>query len=158
MENAGRHTVVAHGRVTIREHRLRGAREGRHGLQVLSFERLAARLAGGMAQPVNEEALREAIKSVLPGSVLGELDGIKDLPGMVSAASDTLRKAWRAGVDLQVRAEEHPRLRSIANLEAAVVAALSPAMMRPADLVAAGRARLEYAPALFRVRRNRRYH
>ena len=29
------------------------------------------------------------------------------------------------------------------------MAALSPAMMRPADLVAAGRARLEYAPALF---------
>ena len=80
---------------------------------------------------------------------LGELDGIKGLPGMVGAAADTLRKAWRAGVDLQARAGEHPRLQSIARLEAAVVDALPPAMMRPADLVAAGRARLNHAPALF---------
>ena len=149
MEDVGRHTIVAHGRVTMREHQLRGAREGRHGLQVLSFERLAARLAGGLTQPVNDEALQEAIKSVLPASVLGELDGIKDLPGMVNAASDTLRKAWRAGLDLQARVGEHPRLRSIASLENAVVAALPPSMMRPADLVAAGLARLDHAAALF---------
>ena len=86
---------------------------------------------------------------VLPGSVLGELDGIKDLPGMVSAAADTLRKAWRADVDLQGRAAEHPRLRSIANLEAAVEAALPPSMMKPADLVAAGLAQLDHAKTLF---------
>ncbi len=115
----------------------------------MTFERLVSRLAGGLAQPVNDDALREAIGAVLPETALGELDGIKGLPGMVVAAADTLRKAWRAGVDLQERAGEHPRLQSIASLEAAVLEALPPAMMRPSDLVAAGRARLEHAPALF---------
>ena len=134
----------------MRELRLEAARERRHGLQIMTFEQLAARLAGGLAQPVDDDALREVtIKDVLPETGLGELDGIKALPGMVGAAADTLRKAWRAGVDLQARAGEHPRLHSIASLEAAVVEALPPAMMRPADLVAAGLARLDHVPTLF---------
>ena len=133
----------------MRELRLEAARGRRHGLQIMTFEQLAARLAGGLARPVDDDALREAITAVLPQTELGELDGIKALPGMVGAASDTLRKAWRAGVDMQARASEHPRLQSIASLEAAVVDALPPVMMRPADLVAAGSARLEHAPALF---------
>ena len=72
-------------------------------------------------RPVDDDALREAITAVLTETALGELDGIKGLPGMVGAAADTLRKAWRAGVDLQGRAAEHARLESIASLEAAVV-------------------------------------
>ena len=133
----------------MRELRLAAARERQHGLQIMTFEQMAARLAGGLACPVDDDALREAITGLLPETALGELDGIKTLPGMVSAAADTLRKAWRAGVDLQGRAGEHPRLQSIASLEAAVVEALPPAMMRPADLVASGRSRLKHAPALF---------
>ena len=149
MNQKVRHTVIAHGRLAMRELRLAAARERRHGLQVMTFEQLAARLAGGLSQPVDDDALREAITAVLLATELGELDRIKALPGMVGAAADTLRKAWRAGVDLQARATEHPRLQSIASLEAAVVETLPPAMMRPADLVAAGSARLEHAPALF---------
>ena len=144
-----RRTTVAHGRLGMRNLRLDAARERRHGLQVLTFEQLAARLAGGLARPVDDDTLREAIKAVLPETALGELDGIKALPGMVSAAADTLRKAWRAGIDLEARAGEHPRLNSVAILEAAVVQALPPAMMRPADLVAAARARLDHARTLF---------
>ena len=144
-----RYTVIAHSRLRMRELRLEAARGRRHGLQVMTFEQLAARLAGGLVQPVDDDALREAIASALPETELGELDGIKALPGMVGAAADTLRKAWRAGVDLQAHAAEHPRLQSIAMLEAAVVEALPPAMMRPAGLVSAGRARLEHAAALF---------
>ena len=144
-----RYTIIAHSLLRIRELRLTAAREGRHGLQIMTFEQLAARLGGGLVRPVDDDALREAITVVLPETALGELDGIKALSGMVGAAADTLRKAWRAGVDLQARAGEHPRLYSIASLEAAVLDALPPAMMRPADLVAAGRVRLEHAPALF---------
>ena len=103
---------------------------GGTGLQIMTFEQVAARLAGGLAQPVDDDTLREAIAVVLPEKALGELDGIKALPGMVAAAADTLRKAWRAGVDLQARAGEHPRLQSIASLEAAVLEALPPSMMR----------------------------
>ena len=149
MKNHTRRTVIAHSLLRMRELRLEAARGRRHGQQIMTFEHLAARLAGGLAQPVDDDALREAITAVLPETALGELDGIKGLPGMVGAAADTLRKAWRAGVDLQARAGEHPRLQSIASLEAAVVETLPPAMMRPADLVAAGRARLAHAPALF---------
>ena len=133
----------------MRELRLEAARGQRHGLLIMIFEQLAAWLAGGFVRPVDDDALREAVTTELPETALGELDGIKALPGMVGAAADTLRKAWRAGVDLQARAAEHPRLQSIASPEAAVVDALPPAMMRPGDLVAAARARLEHAPALF---------
>ena len=149
MKSAARYTVISHSLLRMRELRLEAARGRRHGLQIMTFERLAARLAGGLARPVDDDALREAITAVLPERALGELDGIKGLPGMVGAAASTLRKAWRAGVDFQARAGEHPRLQSIANLEAAVVDALPPAMMRPADLVAAGRVRLEHAATLF---------
>ena len=117
---APRRTVVVHGRLAMRELRLNAAREGRHGLQIMTFEQLAARLAGGLTRPVDDETLRAAIQTTLPETALGELDAIKGFPGMVSAAVDTLRKAWRAGVDLQTRADNHPRLRSIAALEAAV--------------------------------------
>jgi len=141
--------VICHSLLKMRELRLEAARGRRHGLQIMTFEQMATRLAGGLVQPVDDDALREAITAVLPETALGELDGIKGLPGMVGAAADTLRKAWRAGVDLQARAGEHPRLHSIANLEAAVLEELPPAMMRPADLVAAGSARLEHAAALF---------
>ena len=133
----------------MQELRLEAARKRQHGLQIMTFELLAARLAGGLVRPVSDDALREAIMTVLPETNLGELDGIKALPGMVSAAAETLRKAWRAGIDLQARADEHPRLHSLAILEAAALEALPPAMMRPSDLVAAGCARLNHARALF---------
>ena len=149
IEESPRRTVVAHSRLRMRELRLEAARNRWHGLRIVTFEQLAARLAGGLTQPVDDDALREAVLAVLPEADLGELDGIKTLPGMVGAAADTMRKAWRAGLDLQARSGEHPRLGSIAGLEDAVVAALPPSMMRPADLVAAGLARLDLAAALF---------
>lgn len=149
MDISVRRTVVVHGRLAMRELRLAAARERRHGLQVMSFEQLAARLAGGLSRPVDDETLRGSIQAVLPETVLGELDSVKALPGMVGAAVDTLHKAWRAGVDLQARAAEHPRLTSIARLEDAVLAVLPPAMMRPADLVVAALQRLDHAVTLF---------
>jgi len=145
---AHRQTIVAHGRLAMRELRLEAARTRRHGLQVMTFERLAARLAGGFARPVDNESLRAAIQKVLSVTVLGELDSIKLLPGMVDAAADTLQKAWRAGIDLSARADEHPRLLSIARLEEAVLAQLPPLMMRPQGLVAAATPHLAHAAAV----------
>jgi hypothetical protein len=71
------------------------------------------------------------------------------LPGMVNAAVETLRKAWRAGLDLQARADDHPRIASLAKLEQAVLAILPPAMMQPADLATAALRRLDHAGTLF---------
>ena len=135
--NSNRRTIVAHGRLAMRELRLDAARHRRHGLQIMSFEQLAVRLAGGFARPIDDESLRTAIQAVLPTTPLGELESIKLLPGMVDASADTLHKTWRAGIDLASRAGEHPRLDSIARLEAAVLAQLPAGMMRPTDLVAA---------------------
>ena len=132
----------------MRERRLDAARQRQHGLHILTFEQLAARLAGGLTCSVDEETLRQAVQAALPTLSLGELDSLKSLPGMVAAAVDTISKVWSAGIDLQHRAASHPRLASIATLERAVLAALPPTMMRPADLVAAALARLEYAPTL----------
>jgi hypothetical protein len=141
-------TLIAYGRHAMRERRLDAARRREHGLHILTFEQLAARLAGGLTCAVDEETLRQAVQVALPTLSLGELDSLKSLPGMVAAAVDTISKVWSAGIDLQHRAASHPRLASIATLERAVLAALPPNMMRPADLVAAALARLEYAPTL----------
>jgi hypothetical protein len=75
----------------MRERRLDAARHRQHGLHVLTFEQLAARLAGGLTCSVDEETLRHAVQAVLPTLSLGELDNLKSLPGMVAAAVDTIR-------------------------------------------------------------------
>lgn len=128
---------------------MEAARAQRHGVQVMTLEQLAARLAGGFITGIDPEALRNAIQASLTDSNLGELDDIKALPGFVGAAADTLHKAWRAGVDLSARAGEHPRLAAIAALEDAVIGRLPHSMLRPCDLVARATERLAHAPALF---------
>ena len=149
MTTASRSTLVVHGRLAMREARLAAARDGRHGLQIMSFEQAAVRLAGGFARPIDEESLRAAILTVLPEPSMGELESIKMLPGMIGAAADTLHKAWRAGIDLAARAGDHPRLGAIAGLEAAVLAQLPAGMMRPVDIVASASSRIAHAPAIF---------
>lgn len=144
----GRRTIVTHGRLAVREHRLDAARNRRHGTQIMSFEQVAVRLAGGFAKPIDVECLRMSVQNVLPTTALGELENIKLLPGMVNASARTLHKAWRAGIDLTARAGEHPRLDALARLESAVLSQLPPGMMRPADLVVAATRRLSNAPAV----------
>ncbi len=148
MTVASRSTLVIHGRLAMREARLAAARGGRHGLQIISFEQAAVRLAGGFIRPIDEESLRAAIQAVLPSTQMGELESIKMLPGMIRAAADTLHKAWRAGIDLTGRAPDHPRLEAIARLEAAVLAELPGDMMRPTDIVAAATGRIAHAPVI----------
>jgi hypothetical protein len=148
MSIAHRSTLVVHGRLAMREGRLAAGRDGRHGLQVMSFEQAAVRLSGGFTRPIDDESLRAAIQAALPTTPMGELESIKALPGMIDAAVDTLHKAWRAGIDLAARAADHPRLGAIARLEAAVHDQLPSGMMRPLDIVAAASARIGHAPAV----------
>jgi len=93
MTIAHRSTLVVHGRLAMREGRLAAGRDGRHGLQVMSFEQAAVRLAGGFIRPIDDESLRTAIQAALPATPMGELESIKALPGMIDAAADTLHKA-----------------------------------------------------------------
>ncbi len=145
---ARRSTLVVHGRLAMRHRRLASARDGRHGLQVMSFEQAAARLAGGFARPIDDESLRAAIQAALPATPMGELESIKALPGMIDAAADTLHKAWRANIDLSARAADHPRLDAIAQLEMGVLARLPAGMMRPVDIVVGAVSRIAHAPAV----------
>jgi len=147
MTIAHRSTLVVHGLLAMREARLAAGRDKRHGLQIMSFEQAAVRLAGGFVRPIDDERLRTAIQAALPATPMGELESIKTLPGMIDAAADTLHKAWRAGVDLAACAADHPRLDAIARLEAAVLDQLPAGMMRPLDIVAAATARIGHAPA-----------
>lgn len=143
-----RSTLVVHGRLATREGRLSAAREGHHGVQIITFEQAAARLAGGFTKPIDDESLRAALQVVLPSTPMSELESIKMLPGMIRAAADTLHKAWRAGINLAARSADHPRLDAIAQLEAAVLAQLPDGMMRPVDIVAAANSRIAHAPAV----------
>jgi hypothetical protein len=145
---AHRSTLVVHGRLAMREGRLAAARNSSHGLQIMSFEQAAVRLAGGFTRPVDSDSLRTAIQAALSVTPMGELEGIKALPGMIDAAADTLHKTWRAGIDLAASAADHPRLGAIARLEAAVLDQLPVGMMRPLDIVAAARCRISHAPAV----------
>ena len=49
--------------------------------------------------------------ATLAASSLGEFDAIKDLPGMVRAAVNTLDKVWRANIDLSTAT--NPRLMAL---------------------------------------------
>jgi hypothetical protein len=142
-----RRSIVVHGRLAAQTTRLAAARAKAHGTQILTTEQLAARLAGGFVRPIERTALQDAVRMAL-ASDLGELDAIKDLPGMVRAGVDTLQKIWRSGLSLSGREHEHPRLAALARLEAAALAALPAAMLRPADLVTRALDRLAFAPAV----------
>jgi hypothetical protein len=148
-----RDTVITHSRLARRHERARAAAAGRHGLQALAIEGLAARLAGGFLQPIDSDALKSAIAQTVSAD-LGDLDRIKDLPGFPRAAAATLSKAWTAGLNLAELAasacpETASRLAAVARLEAEVIRRLPPSMCRSADLVSAALQRTSCARALF---------
>ncbi|MFL9914000.1 PD-(D/E)XK nuclease family protein [Paraburkholderia fungorum] len=143
-----RNTLIVPDALAARTARLAAAREQLHGLQIMTIEQAAARLAGGFARPIDFAALRGALKAALPVTGIGELESIKSLPGMIDAAAQTLQKAWHAGIDLEARAHAHARIDAVAKLESAVLAQLAPGLMRPADLVAVAMQRIVHANAV----------
>ena len=143
-----RRTLIVHGRLAMRERRLEAARGGAQGLQIMTFEQAAARLAGGFIQPIDDAVLRDAVQEALVETSLGELEAIKTLPGMVGAAADSLRKVWRADLDLSRRSKDHSRLAALAQLEGATLARIPHGMRRPGEIAAAAMARIRFAPAV----------
>jgi hypothetical protein len=102
-----RRTIVVHTKLAGHMARVEAARNAAHGTQIFTMGQVASRLAGGFLRPIDPEALQDAVRDALNSTSLGELEGIKRLPGMVGAAVNTLNKAWNAGVDLSSRSE-HP--------------------------------------------------
>jgi hypothetical protein len=145
--------MIVYSPLAWRSLRGEAAKQGRHGLQVLYIEQLAARLAGGFLRPIDSDALKAAIAKAITID-LGELNRIKDLPGFPRAAAAALSKAWTAGPDVTavVGAEgraAQSRLEAIKRLEHEVLRHLPPSMRRPADLIAAALTRLHHAKVLF---------
>lgn len=149
-----RKTLVVHNRYAWRSHRTRTALAAGQGLQLLTIEQLAARLAGGFLQPIDPEKFKTAVGAALTVP-MGELDAITALPGFQRAAAASLGKAWTAGVNLAEESESatdptaKARLASLATLEREVLARLPKNQLRPRDLVIAASERSRYARAVF---------
>ncbi len=147
-------TLVVHNRHAWRCHRTRAAVTSAQGVQLLTIEQLAARLAGGFFRPIDSDGFKAAIGAALV-QPLGDLDAIKQLPGFQRAAAATLTKAWSAGLNLSEESEAvndagtKARLASLSALERAVLAQLPRNQLRPQDLVDAATERATLARAIF---------
>ena len=139
-----RRSLVFHTKLAGHMARVAAARRSESGVQILTMSQLAARLAGGFLQPIDPDALLEAVRGALSETKLGDLDDIKHLPGMARAAVATLDKVWRAGLELSV--SPNPRLQALSKLESAALERLPPSMLRPEELVERAQARIGLAP------------
>lgn len=143
-----RRTVIVEEKLVARELRLHAARDRAHGLQAMTMEQAAARLAGGLLSPIDQDSLRLALQAALPHVNAGSLAAIRDLPGTAGAIAASLRKAWLAGVEPSSAAGRHPRLAELAELEHEALAQLPAGMLRPRDLVERALARINHAPTV----------
>ncbi|MET4799151.1 hypothetical protein ABIA96_001718 [Bradyrhizobium sp. LB11.1] len=141
-----RRTIVVHTKLAGHMSRVDAARRNEAGVQIMTMGQLAARLAGGLLQPLDLDVLTEAVSDTLLHIEMGELEPIKDLPGMTAAVCATFDKAWRAGIDLLEVG--HPRTDALASLEQAVVQRLPASMKRPRELVEMALRRIGHAPAI----------
>jgi hypothetical protein len=93
-------TIVVHTRLAGHCAPENAARTHSQGLQIPTMDQLEARLAGGFLQPIEDEALQDAVVQALNSINLGEFEMIRSLPSMVRAVIATLEKAWQARMDL----------------------------------------------------------
>lgn len=143
-----RQTIVVNGRLAMRTERLQLARNQSTGVQALAIEHLAERLAGGFLKIVPMISLKETIALVLQETNLGELEPIKNLPGMVTAAASTLMKFWLTNLDAD-DLKDNKRIQAILSLEKAVLDALPSHLKRPADIIDLAVSRARHAKAIF---------
>jgi len=144
-----RSTIVAPNAWAAEVLRFEAAQERAHGRRIMSIEALAARLAGGFFQPINRIAVLDVLKDVLDEYCPQELRSAQDLPGFPRAVASTLSKVWRAGIDLESRRLEKPRIAALADLEKAVIEKLPVSMKRPAELSNLALARIGFAARIF---------
>lgn len=104
-----RRTVIVHTILAGHMSRVDAARRNAAGVQVMTMGQLAARLAGGLLQPVDLDVLTETVRDALPEVEMVELEPIKDLPGMPAAVTATFDKAWRAALTCRQWATRGPR-------------------------------------------------
>ncbi len=140
-------TVVVDGPLALRMARLKVARAGAVGYQIMSLPQLAARLAGGFVRPAGREELEPALAEALAEGGFAELTPLQSLPGTVRALVRTFERLWSAGVDL-ASVSPAPRISDLALIERRVRTRLGPGVLTPPDLAAAASARVHLAADL----------
>lgn len=148
MGKTRRETVIVNGRLALRAERLRAAREGAQGRQVLAVEHAAERLAGGFVKTVDMRTLRRAVSEAAPEVALGDLDTIKDLPGFPAAGASTLMKLWLSDA-AEGDLGNHPRMQALARLDEAVTAKLPAHLLKPNEILKRATERSSRAAAVF---------
>jgi hypothetical protein len=140
-------TTITFGKVALEAERAKLARSGTIGGQVMAFEHMVERLAGGFLRIVDIMTLRETVKACLDDEEtnLGELDVIKSMPGMTTACADSLMAWWMSGL-CNSDFEHQPRMQAIFSLEEAVEQRLPPHLRKPADIVEMACKKIAFAP------------
>lgn len=144
-----RETIIVSSSMAWRSQRFQLAEEGKPGRSVMTVPQMAAHLAGGFLRAAEREDLLRAAREALAEGGFQEIGEIAGLPGMPGAVVETISRAWRAGLDLCYRAEDHPRVGDLALLERRIVASLPSGQLPPPALAAAGLAKAQYASRLF---------
>lgn len=140
-------TVVVDGPLALRMARLKAAREGAVGRQIVSLPQMATRLAGGFVRPAQREELEPALAEALTEGGFAELTPLQSHPGMVRALARTFERLWSAGFDL-ASAAPAPRISDLALIESRIKTRLGPGVLTPPDLAAAAIARIRLAADL----------
>ena len=147
-----RSTLLVNSLLVQKVARFQAVEQEALGRQIVTPAQLAARLGGGFGGPIPAPVLQRCVSAVLadPRVDMGDLEQIRDLPGMVRALTTTLRRVWAANLDLQARAEAggDPRLAALRRVEQAVGRLLPPAQFTPGELVQRAIARVANAPAV----------
>lgn len=144
-----RRVLVVDGPLAFRMRRVEAARGSVLGQEILTLPLLAARLAGGFRRFADRDRLAPAIAKALDQGNFRDIDGVKNLPGMIRAVMQTLDRVWTADLDLEALATKSPRLADLALIEQRVRAALPTGAMLPRDGRDAALARIQFASAIF---------
>jgi hypothetical protein len=143
-----RRTVIVESSLAFRMRRFAAAEHRDTGLQILTLPLLAARLAGGFHRPALAEDIEPAITEALAGGGLGDIEPMRELPGMTRAVARTLNSIWLADLSLADLASRHPRLRDLAHLEGRVKEMLPRGVLAPRELRDVALSHIVHAPAV----------
>ncbi len=140
-----RRTIVVPSRLAWHEERFRAAEENALGLQIVTPQQLAGRLAGGFLEVASRDICHSLVREALVDLQFAELNELRQMPGAVKAICTTLMKVWDADLDLQALAAQAPRLSDLARIEAYVRNHLPGGMLLQRELVSAAIANLKNA-------------
>jgi hypothetical protein len=141
--------IVVDGPLAFAMRRFQAAQANDVGLEVLTLPLLASRLAGGFRRLADRETLSIAVASALRDGGFAELDAVRNLPGMVRAALQSLDRVWKADLNLDQLASTSARVSDLAMLQQRVSEVLPQGAMLPGQLRDAALKRVGFAPKLF---------